>query len=131
MIVWHVTKTRKAKENILKEQTLRLGKNVTRKDRRFVHVSLDPFEPGSWALDVIGHNDTNRGWIFKLEVPDETIFENDPSGDGEHYNGRWVVSRKPVLIVKVISLVYIANIRRWESHEAKERALRMRGFKAD
>jgi len=112
MRIYHVTKQEESYRAILKSRTLLVGRNVSTSDQ-FVHVSLEPFEQGSYALDVIGA-DTNEAWIFECEIADNTALEEDPSGDGEHYNGGWKVCRNPIPITRIYSVTYIENVQRWE-----------------
>ncbi len=115
MIVYHVTKLRSSYEAIYASQLLLPGRNVTDKRTTYVHLSTVPFYPGSWALDVIGA-DTNEGWIFTVEISDDTILIPDPSDEGEIYNGPWVVSTEPIPIV-IKSIHFIDDVQAWESGE--------------
>lgn len=115
---YHATKCKEYYEAILKTSILLPGKNVSTDKRDMTHISLNPFYPGSWALDVIGEN-TNEAWIFEIQIPDNTSLLPDPSGDGEHYNGGWMV-HLGMLHVKVVSVTYISDVIEWES--SKKRA---------
>src|SRR3989344_2549756 len=81
MKVYHFAKTEESYRSILREQKLRPGRNVA-DPRPLVHLSLDPFTPGNWALDAMGP-DTNKAWIFELEIPDDTKIEKDIAEEGE------------------------------------------------
>jgi len=116
MRVFHATKTLSALEAIKSEQKLKAGKNVADRTALLIHLSLDPFSRGSWALDVIG-KDTNEAWIVELEIADDTPLEPDPSWDGEHYNGRWVVVRQNELPVHIVGIIHIPNVQKWEGRE--------------
>ncbi len=113
MRVYHATKTKSGLEGIIATCTLLPGWNITALHERFVHLSLDPFYQGSYALDIIGE-DTNEAWIVTLEIPEDTILLPDPSDEGQYYNGRWVVHEGP-LAVQIIEVVHIPNVQRWES----------------
>lgn len=115
MIVYHAVKKVAAVESILAQMILRPGRNVT-SSKELVHVSLKPFRPGSFALDIIGA-DTNQAVILKLEIPEDTPLEEDPSEDSEIYGGGWKVSRDPIRILKVINKTFIPDVLRWESGE--------------
>ena len=113
MILYHVTKSQTNFEAIMASKVLRPGRNVTDNSNKWVHLSVAPFYQGSWALDVIGA-DTNEAWILTLEVDDATALQPDPSGEGELYNGSWVVY-PAALPVRIISVIYIKNVQQWES----------------
>jgi len=114
MKVYHATKNKKSYGAILKSGILLPGENVVTKETA-VHLSLDPFSRGAYALDVIGE-DTNTAWIFECEVPDDIKFENDPSMEGEIYKGRWVIHRGE-LPVKIITVRHISDVIEWEMTE--------------
>ncbi len=113
MIVYHTTKTKASFRGIVDSNTLLPGWNVSALTDCYVHISLNPFHQGSWALDVIG-DDTNEAWVFTLDIPDDTPLLPDPSDEGKYYNGDWVVHEGP-LSVKVIDCVYIPNVQSWEN----------------
>jgi len=109
---YHVTKTEAAFREILRTGVLLEGKNASTHEIEGVHISIDPFYPGSNALDVIGA-DTNRAWIFTFEVPEDTPLEPDPSGEGVFYNGTWMIHRG-LLRVRIVSVLHISNVKYWE-----------------
>lgn len=113
MIVYHVAKTEIGYTGIRDQQVILPGKNVHTGIAEFAHISLNEFSPGSWALDVIGA-DTNEAWIFTLDIPDDTELQPDPSGDGDYYNGGWVVHKGP-LAVKIVHVEHIQDVCDWES----------------
>jgi len=117
MKVYHVTKTEEGFKGILQEKVLIPGRNINH-STPLTHLSLDPFRPGSWALDVIG-KDTNKAWIFELEISDDTPVQPDPTNEGELYNGKWVVVEGN-LPVEIRSCVYIPNVQKWEMREIQE-----------
>lgn len=120
MKIWHVTKTEEAMNTIRKSKLLLPGTNVSRKESgdTFVHVNLVPFEPGQYALDVIG-KDTNEAWILELTIPDNIALVPDPSGEGEWYGGRWMVAREPIPIVKILKITEILNVSVWEAQRGR------------
>jgi hypothetical protein len=111
MIVYHATKTKAAFKTIKATGVLLPGYNVTTGEQ-LVHLCRKPFVPGSWALDVIGA-DTNEAWVFTLEIPDDTPLREDPSKDGETYNGGWVV-HEGELHTSILSVEHIKDVRRYE-----------------
>ncbi len=113
MILYHATKHRSSFEAICATHKLRPGRNVTTRTILGVHLSCDPFYPGSYALDVIGA-DTNEAWVFEIEIPDDTPLVPDPSGDGKYYNGDWVVHQGK-LPITIRRIVYIPNVQAWEN----------------
>ncbi len=117
MILYHATKLRSSFKAIVATNTLLPGRNVST-DQEFVHLSHNPFAPGSYALDVIGA-DTNEAWVFTLEIPDDTPLSEDPSGEGSLYNGGWVVHDGP-LAVTIISVEYIPNVQLYECGLAQQ-----------
>lgn len=113
MILYHATKNRSSFEAICAAGELRPGRNVKTRTILGVHLSRDPFCPGSYALDVIGA-DTNEAWVFEVEVPDDTPLSPDPSGEGSYYNGTWVVYQGN-LAITIRRIVYIPDVRAWEN----------------
>ncbi|HYD93475.1 MAG TPA: hypothetical protein VEB18_03450 [Candidatus Paceibacterota bacterium] len=119
MRVYHATKTECSLTNILEEKILLPGRNVVCEDT-YVHLSLNPFHQGSYALDVIGE-DTNRAWVIECEIPDDTPLAPDPADNaGAAYNGGWVIHGGPLSITEVISVLYIQNVQRWEMGDKKQ-----------
>ncbi len=117
MILYHATKEREAFESILQCKRLIPGRNVTTDTVVGVHLSRNPFYPGSWALDVIGA-DTNEAWVFEIEIPDDATLIPDPSGEGAFYNGEWVV-HEGTLNITICSITYIADVPAWERGDTK------------
>lgn len=115
--VWHVTKTEEALRLIISEKIIRLGKNIVNENELLAHISLEPFEQGNWALDVIG-SDTNEAWILNIEIPECTPLEDDPARDEDIYGRGWKVSREPIQILSFQKLLYISNIQHWEDKRA-------------
>lgn len=113
MILYHVTKSRNSFEAILASQTLLPGRNISDVTNTWVHLSTTPFYQGSWALDIIGA-DTNEAWIFTIEIDDDSELLPDPTGEGEIYNGPWVVCTGP-LTINIRSVHYIKNVQKWEN----------------
>jgi len=115
MRIYHAMKQEDAYLAITRDRILLLGRNVTTKSIKYVHISLNPFTQGSWALDVIGA-DTNEAWIIECEIADDTPLISDPADDaGEDYNGGWMVCESEIPILKVHSITYIDNVQEWES----------------
>ena len=113
MRVFHATKTYAGYQGIVKEKKILLGRNVTATEA-FAHVSLNPFLPGSYALDVIGE-DTNRAWILECEISDTTPLEDDPADEaGEDYNGGWRVSRIPIEVDAIVRVTFVRNVQEYE-----------------
>ncbi len=122
MIAYHVTKRKEDLGAILASKTLIPGRNVKTK-QYMVHLALKPFQPGRWALDLIGP-DTNEAWIIELQIADETPLQPDPCGnmDQEMYAGgpdNWTVHDGP-LAIKVVEVTHIPNVHAWESHQTPE-----------
>jgi hypothetical protein len=117
MRTYHVTKTEKAFLAIVHEKMLRSGKNIV--DRQdYIHLSLTPFVPGSYAVHVIcgapRRKEVARAWILTLEIPDATPLSPDPSGEGIHYGGEWVVCSQTELAIEIVEVMLITDIIRWE-----------------
>lgn len=110
---YHVTKTRGGLDAILASRTLHPGRNVTTKEM-LVHLSLTRFRAGRYALDVIGA-DTNKAWIIEFQIPNDTVLEPDPSGDGKFYCGVWMV-HQGVLAITIVSITHIPDVLAWEEH---------------
>ncbi len=117
MIVYHATKRQENLAMILATEQLLPGRNVGDGQTRYVHLSKTPFVAGSYALDVIGP-DTNEAWIITCDIPDDTVLLPDPSGEGEVYDGEWVVHEGP-LMVRVISLKHVPNVQQWEAQTTR------------
>lgn len=117
MIIYHATKTRLEFEEIKKTLVLKPGKNV-KTDKPLVHISVKPFLPGNFALDVIGR-DTNHAWVLKLEVDDFVPLDNDPSGESDIYGGGWRVSEQPIKILRILSIDFISNVLDWEENSSQ------------
>jgi len=112
MRVWHVTKIREGKAGIIRTQKIQLGKNLN-SEQLLAHVTLTPFLKGSLSLDIIS-KDTNEAWIFELEIPDDTVLLEDPTGESELYQGEWRVSETEIKILEIISIEHIPNVHEWE-----------------
>jgi len=113
MKAWFAAKTEEKRDLILKELLIPLGRNVAA-DCPLAHISLTPFRPGTWALDVIGA-DTNKAWVFELDIPNTVKLEADPSGDGHSYGGEWRVSRHPIPVSRIVGITPIPNVAEWEA----------------
>ena len=117
MLAYHVTKTEGAFLTIVREKTLRIGKNIV-DGHDYVHLSLTPFVPGSYAVHVIcgapRRKEVARAWIITLEIPDTTPLAPDPSGEGTHYGGEWVVCSQTELAIEIVEVMLITDIIRWE-----------------
>jgi len=112
VIVYHAAKTKQAVDSITHQMVIRTGRNVASRSK-LAHVSLEPFMPGRFALDVIGP-DTNQAWILELEIPDDTPLEDDPADDWDIYGKGWKVSRQPIPVLKIVSITHIPNVVEWE-----------------
>jgi hypothetical protein len=117
MLAYHVTKTEGAFLTIVREKTLRIGKNIV-DGHDYVHLSLTPFVPGSYAVHVIcgapRRKEVARAWIITLEIPDTTPLTPDPSGDGVNYLGEWVACNQNELAIEIVEVTLITDIIRWE-----------------
>lgn len=113
MKVWHAVNTYEGRGCLFGEMEIRLGRNVCT-DVPLAHVSVVPFQPGNYALDVICGG-TNEAWVFELEIDDATVLERDPSHDDQYYGGGWKVSRTPIRIKRVLSERHIVRVDLWEA----------------
>lgn len=113
MVVYHVTKTEEAYQAILASGVLLPGRNVKTKTVVGVHLSLTPFIPGCYALDVICGQ---QGWLLTLEIADDTELLPDPSGEDQLYGGKWVIHPAPLAVV-VLSASHVPNILAWEERQ--------------
>lgn len=123
MKVYHAVKSEAAYQAIVKEKALLPGRNVS-DSRAMVHISLDPFEPGSHTLDAVGA--TTEAWILELEIPDDTVLEEDPSGEGKWYGQEWKVYTDGDLPVHILQAEHIPDVRAWERGEHNSEAERAR-----
>ncbi len=114
MRAFHATNTRAKLRKILQGRKLLPGRNLARPEQPLVHLSLDPFYPGSWALAVICAKAHNcEAYILELEIEDTAPLAPDPTNEGMDYNGRWVVYEGG-LPVRIMSVTHIANVQKWE-----------------
>ena len=122
MRAYHVAKTEVGLTAIVCEHKLRPGKNVV-DEREYIHLSLTPFVPGSYAVHVIcgapRRKEVARAWILTLEIPDTTPITPDPSGEGIHYGGEWVVCSQTELVIEIVEVTLITDILRWEETSKK------------
>lgn len=108
MILYHTTKTKQALESILLSRRLQPGRNVNGKF--FVHLSTT--FPGWVSMDVFGGSKSTQAWVLKVEVPDNTPLEPDPSGEDFIYDGKgtWF-THEGTLPIEILEVIYFSDYR--------------------
>jgi len=103
MKIWHVVKSPKLLDKMIKDSIIKLGFNID--GGRYAHVTIEKPIGGAW-LDAIGCNTKgNPVYQVQMEVDPGTELYPDPTGDDPD----WYVSDKPIKIISVLDIRETVN----------------------